>query len=145
VISYADASEIVGTLLDEADPERAGATRLGDVDTVLVSELVTVEVASACRAAERATRITDVATVIARFEAWCAPGGRIRLLAIQPGLVFDRARALIDQHRLYTLDAIHLAVALEEVVPLAGGEPVRFLTRDRTQADAARALGFTVA
>ena len=110
----------------------------------MVSELALVEVASACMAAERGSRITDGADVLAKFESWCAPGGRIRLIELRRETMLRRAILLTQEHRLYALDAIHVAVALDEVVPLASGGPVRFLTRDRIQADAARSLGFTV-
>ncbi len=143
MITYADASEIVGALLSEVDdPERMIV--LDGNQTIFVSEVATVEVASALMAAQRAARIPDGPSVIATFESWCAPGGRIKLLALRPAQVIEHASRLTQEHRLYALDAIHLAVALEELVPVAAGETVRFVTRDRTQADAARALGFTV-
>lgn len=145
MITYADPSALVGTLLsDAADVDGIRILIESGTDPVMVSELALVEVASACMAAERGARIPDGADLLAKFESWCAPGGRIRLIELRRETVLPRAILLTQEHRLYALDAIHVAVALTEVLPLAGGEPVRFLTRDRTQADAARALGFTV-
>ncbi len=145
MITYADPSALVGTLLgDAAHPESLHAIILAGDDTVVVSEMALVEVASACMAAERDRRVPDGRDVYAKFQSWCRPGKRIRLLGAPDNAILSRAVALTQAHRIYALDAIHLAVALELVVPAAAGEPVRFLTRDRTQALAARALGFTV-
>jgi predicted nucleic acid-binding protein len=143
MITYADASEIVGALLTEVD-DREGPVVLDGSQTIFMSEVATVEVSSALMAAQRAARIADGRALIATFESWCAPGGRIRLLELRPAQIIDRASRLTQEYRLYALDAIHLAVAIEELVPVAAGETVRFITRDRTQAEAARALGFTV-
>lgn len=146
MITYTDPSAIMGVLLRDA-PDHEELVRLllyGD-GPVLTSELATVEVASACMAAERGGRIDDGRRLTDGFRALCGPGGRIRLLDLAPTSVFAKACGLMQEHRLYALDAVHVAVALTEVVPLAAGEPVRFVTRDRTQAQAARALGFTVA
>ena len=41
-------------------------------------------------------------------------------------------------------DAIHLAVALEDGLALAGDDGLAFVTRDRVQAAAAATLGFEV-
>ena len=145
MITYSDPSAIMGVLLQDApDHDRLRRLIVEGVDPIVTSEIAVTEVASASMAAQRGDRVADGRLVAAGFDTLCTPGGRIRLLTLRPGPVFARACALMAVHRVYALDAIHLAVALEEVVPLAAGEPVRFLTRDRQQADAARALGFTV-
>ncbi len=145
MITYTDASAIMSVLLRDA-PDHEELVRIlfhGD-GPVVTSQLATVEVSSACMAAERGGRVPDGRSIAEGFSLLCAPGGSIRLLDLRTSTVFAKACDLMQHYRLYALDAIHLAVALTEVVPLAGGEPVRFLTRDRTQAVAARALGFTV-
>ena len=48
------------------------------------------------------------------------------------------------EHRLRTLDAMHLAVAAEEAPALADEGEVVFVTRDQDQATAAAALGLTL-
>jgi uncharacterized protein len=146
MITYADPSAIMGVLLRDA-PDHEELVRLvldGD-GPVLTSQLAMAEVTSACMAAERGARIPDGRLVAQGFGSLCGPGGPVRLLDLRPSTVIAAACDLMQEHRLYALDAIHVAVALTEVVPLAAGEPVRFLTRDRVQADAARALGFTMA
>ncbi len=142
---FAETSAIVTAYAaDEADHPRMLAVLFGDQGPVLASELVRLEFAAAMAAAARAGRIDDAAPVIARLDADCAEGP-IRLLALRGGSVLDRAARLVREYRLRSLDAIHLAVALEDARPLAHPEPITFLTRDQRQADAARSLGFLVA
>ena len=145
MITYTDPSAIVSVLLRDApDHEELVQLLLHGDGPVLTSQLATVEVASACMAAERGGRIDDAGFLTDAFRSLCGPGGRIRLLDLAPTVSFAKACSLMQEHRLHALDAIHVAVALTDVVPLAAGEPVRFLTRDRAQAQAARSLGFTV-
>lgn len=65
------------------------------------------------------------------------------MIELRPKTILPRARDLVLQHRLNTLDAIHLAVAIEESKGL--GEPIVFITRDEEQGIAARELGLEVA
>jgi predicted nucleic acid-binding protein len=145
-VLYADASVIVSAYLADEPDHAVWYARLfeGD-DPVVVSEVARVEVASAIAAASRAGRLADGPTVIARFEADCATGGPINLLAIRSGPVMERAARLTQEHRLRSLDAIHLAVALEDARPLADEGTLVFATRDRHQSSAARKLGLRVA
>src|SRR5688572_30766811 len=130
MITYSDPSAIMGVLLRDApDHDLLRRFIVDGPDPIVTSELAVAEVTSACMAAERGTRVSDGRLVAAGFDTLCAPGSRIRLLPLRPGTVIARACGLMTEHRLYTLDAIHLAVALEEVIPFADGEPVRFLTR----------------
>lgn len=66
------------------------------------------------------------------------------LLALRPPGVFERAYRLVLDHRLPTLDALHLAVALEECPRLAGDDDIVLVGRDEQQAAAATAVGLTV-
>ena len=145
MITYSDPSAIMGVLLRDAPDHEWLLDEIVHGSTpILTSQLTVAEVTSACMAAERGSRVADGRLVAQGFQGLCRPGDRIRLIDLRPEAVIARACDLMTQYRLYALDAIHLAVALEDVVPLAAGEPVRFLTRDRTQAEAARALGFRV-
>jgi predicted nucleic acid-binding protein len=140
---YADASVIVTAYLaDEPDHARWRAVVLDGDDPVVTCEIARVEVSGAFAAATRASRATVAAHLTARFEADCGSGGPIKLLALQATPVFDRAIRIVGEHPLRALDAIHLAAALEQAVPLAGDEPLTFLTRDERQASVARSLGF---
>ena len=146
MITYSDPSAIMGVLLADApDHDQLRRLIVDGAEPVFTSEIAITEVASASMAAEHGSRVSDGRLLISGFETLCANGSRIRMLTLRPARIFARACEVMTAHHVYALDAIHLAVALEDVVPLAAGEPVRFLTRDRVQADVARALGFTVA
>jgi predicted nucleic acid-binding protein len=80
-----------------------------------------------------------------RFDQDSAPGNRFGLIPLAPHRTFPAARRLVtENHPLRTLDAIHLAVALNEAAALTGGGPVTMVTRDQRQADAAKANGLSV-
>ncbi|MBX3031605.1 MAG: PIN domain-containing protein [Chloroflexi bacterium] len=139
---YADASVIASAYLgDEPGHARWRARILEGTEPVVSTELVLAEVASALAAAAQAGRI-QLRPTLRRFEADCGPGGPIQLLAFLADPVLRRAVGIVEDHPLRVIDAIHLAVALEQVVPLAAGEPIAFLTAGRRQAAAARSLGF---
>jgi predicted nucleic acid-binding protein len=80
----------------------------------------------------------------ARIETDCGERGPLTLLTLRPAVVFDAARKLVLEHQLRTLDAIHLAVALEECPALAEGKQVVFVTRDEDQAAVASAVGLAL-
>jgi uncharacterized protein len=142
---YGDPSAIVGAYFSDEDGHAAlrDMLLLGD-EPVVMSEIGRIEIASAIVAAHRADRLPDSTQVLARFEADCRAGGPLKLLALRSSKVMERARQLVLDHPLRALDAIHLAVALEDGLALAGDDGMAFVTRDRRQADAARALGFRV-
>jgi len=94
--------------------------------------------------ASRTGRTPDWEEVLATMEADTGPAGMIALIALQRESILPSAFRLVTEHRLRTLAAIHLAVAIEEGPRLAAGEAIEFVTRDRDQAAAARALGLTV-
>ncbi|MEO7804809.1 MAG: hypothetical protein ABIS18_10985 [Actinomycetota bacterium] len=86
-------------------------------------------------------RIRRSSTLLARIDADCSEDGPIWLLRLRPDVVFPTARGFIIKHKLRTLDAIHLAVAIEEGSRLAGADEIVFVTRDAAQSAAARSLG----
>jgi len=110
---------------------------------VVTSELARIELASAMVSASRTGRTPDWEEVLATMEADTGPAGRIALIALRRESILPSASRLVTEHRLRTLDAIHLAVAIEGP-GLAAGEEMAFVTGDRDQAAAARALGLTV-
>lgn len=111
---------------------------------VLTSELTEVEFASAVSAASRAGRLSAPDATMARFYRDAGPDRLIAIIALRPRAIIARAVELVRGQRLRSLDAIHLAVALEDAFVLAGDEPLELVTRDHDQAAAARALGLTV-
>jgi uncharacterized protein len=143
---YADTSALLGAYFaDEPDHALLRATLLEGDEPVVTSELTRAEIASAVRGAAAAGRLPRWRALLDRIDADCAEDGPIALLALRPRVVLPTAHRLVLDHRLRTLDAIHLAVAVEECPELAGdGEDVAFVTRDRDQGIAATALGLTV-
>ncbi len=142
---YADTSVFVRAYLkDEPDQLRLRATVLEGGDTVVTSELARVEFASAVRAAAQAGRVGEWQELLDQFDADCQPDGRIRLVALRADVILPSAYRLVIEHRLRTLDAIHLAVALDQRDQLAALGELAFVTRDANQAAAAAALGFDV-
>jgi predicted nucleic acid-binding protein len=106
----------------------------------VASELVFVELARAAMNAARSRRIRDAAPVLRRIDLDLE--ARFALIGLEPRTILPQTRELLLEHRLGTLDAIHLAVALEEA--RRSSDPVVLVTRDADQAAAARALGLTV-
>lgn len=145
-VRYADTSALVRCyLVDEADHERLRALLLEGREPVVTSELTRVELASALSTAARSGRLRRPDWLLARADADCGPDGPIALLALDPGTVLPRARQLVLDHPVRTLDAIHLAVAATTATELAAGEPLEFVTCDQRQAQTADALGLILA
>jgi len=113
-------------------------------DRVVSSEITRVEMASAVMAAERSGRLPRWRELLGAIDKDCARGGPIALIELRRELVMPTAYRLVTDHRVRTLDAMHLAVAIEECPQLANGEEIEFVTRDRDQAAAAVALGLMV-
>jgi uncharacterized protein len=141
-VVYADTSAIVGAYLaDEVEHEALSALIFDGADAVVTSELTRVEFASALAAARRAGGLDQVSDVANRFALDCGDEGPLSLLRLDPGVVLPMAHDLVCRHRLRTLDAIHLAVALTSATALA--DEVVVLTRDAQQVEAAQELGLS--
>jgi predicted nucleic acid-binding protein len=144
-VFYADTSALVRAYIAaEPDHESMRAMLLEGGNDVFTSEIARVEFAGAVRSAERARQIRNSDRLLTLMDADCDRGGPIALVRLRPESVLPTARDLIIAYRLRTLDALHLAVALEEMPLFAGEEAFTFVTLDREQEAAARALGFTV-
>jgi predicted nucleic acid-binding protein len=142
---YADTSALVRAYFeDEQDHAQLRQRLLEGDEPVVTSELARVELASAIRAAAAAGRLRRSAGLLARIDADCEESGPIALLRLRPQAVLPVAYNLVLEHRMRTLDALHLAVALEECPVLAGNDEIVFVTRDEDQAVVAAAVGFSV-
>lgn len=142
-VLYADTSALVRVyFVDEPDHDELQELLLKGRDIVVTSEIARLEMASAIYAAQRTGRLKKPRIVLDRFDADCAPEGPIILLALDPSSIFPSAVRLLMRSRLRTLDAIHLAVARDEERE-AGGD-LKFVSRDESQAAAARSLGLNV-
>lgn len=139
-VLFADTSALARVFLDDEGDSRSLRELLLDSDeAVAASELARVELARAAAAAERAGRLAGPRRLLDRIDADL--GERVGVLTLQPETVLPAARELVLGHRLGTLDAIHLAVALD--LRESEGDVV-FVTRDGDQATAATRLGFPV-
>jgi len=76
-----------------------------------------------------------------RFDADCGDQGPLALMRLVPERTFDQARRLLVSHRLRSLDALHLASALDLRAQLPDDDVV-FVSEDADQARAALAEGF---
>lgn len=140
-VLYADTSALATAYLhDEIEHPRYRALLLAGTNVVLTSALTRVEIASAVRPLVAHGRPRAARAVLERFDAHCS-GGPVTLLAFAADSVLLRAYDIVLAHRVRTLDAIHLAVALDA----SEDEPeVAFVTRDARQAAAAASLGLAV-
>lgn len=143
---YADTSALVRAYFaDEPDHESLRCLLLEGSDPVVSSELTRVEFASAVAAAHRGGQLRRTQPVLDRFDADCGDSGPLVLLRLDPAEALPLARRMVIEHRLRTLDAIHLAVALTDGISLAADEQVTMVTRDEEQAAAARIYGLETA
>ncbi len=139
---YADTSVLARAYLaDEAEHAALRARLLEGDAVVLTSELARVELASAVMAAARDRRVEDAERLLARIDADCGEDGPLVLVPLRPGEVLPLASRIVRDSRLRTLDALHLAVASLE----SRAMELVLMTRDREQANAARALGLAIA
>ena len=138
-VLFADTSALARVYLEDEPDARTLRTLLLDSDeAVVVSELVRVELARSAKGAERAGRLTSAAMMLDLVDDDL--DGPITVVDLDPPEILPSARELVLEHRLGTLDAIHLAVAVD--FRDTGPDEVVFVTRDADQAAAAKALGF---
>ncbi len=144
---YSDTSALASAYFeDETDTDDLRLLLLEGDEPVVTSELTRIEMASAICAAGRAKRVNPT-RLLNKLDQHLAPGGPITPLAFTPGSVLAKGIEIIQSQHLRTLDALHLAVALTDALnlALAANAQLVFVTRDRKQATAARALGLEVA
>lgn len=139
---YADTSALVRAYFaDEVGHERLRRLLLEGDEPVVTSEVARLEFTSATMAAARGRRLSDTATILDRFDADCGDDGPLALIRLEAHRVLPEARRLLRAHRLRTLDALHLAVALVELPDLVVDDGAAFVTEDADQAVAAVAAG----
>jgi len=142
---YADSSALVRAYFEDEDDHDALRTLLLESgQRVVTSELARIELASAVRSAAQARRIGDEETFQDRLALDYSREGPLTLIDLHAPSLVPSAYRLVREHRLRTLDAIHLAVALDAPTA-AGADEFVFVTRDADQAAAARVLGLAVA
>lgn len=129
---YLDPSALFKRYVDEPGSDVMTAILMGD-DVWIAGNHAFVEVSIALG---RRLDGPGLSTASARFERdWEA----VRVVTLDDTLC-RRAADLGVQHRLRTLDALHLAAAER-----AGGSDLTFVTFDSRLGDAARSMGYPVA
>lgn len=147
-VYFADSSALARLYLDtEPDAQALNALLTRPEATVMASELVNIEIPKALATALRHGRI-DRAGFLARFDDYenaAGAEGRLLLIGLDPATVVPRARELVLDHDIRTLDALHVAVAETAGRALAEDEDLVFVTRDAQQRAVAEALGMATA
>lgn len=142
---YADSSALARAYFsDEDEHANLRAMLLEGKEPVVTSEIARLELASAVRAAASGRRLGRFSDLLARIDADFAEGGRIGPIDLRSDVILPAAYRLVLAHGLRTLDAIHLAVCVEDCPAFAGDATIVFVTRDRDQTAAARTLGLDV-
>ena len=142
---FVDSSVVVRAFLsDEPHHELAHAVVFGE-EPVLASELALLECEAAFRRGQRLGRI-DLRMCDRLCDAVAAhlgADGPTTTLSSDLGVVVDRAREIVHDLPVRSLDALHLAVADIDGRRVAGEGGLVFVTADRAQAEAAVALGMS--
>lgn len=128
---YVDSSALLKRYVDE--PDSAQADELLRTDPELITGRHTI--VEVRRNLARLASGRDLATVKAAFRDDLKAFAVVEL----DSATCERAAEVAEQSGIRTLEALHLAAAHR-----VGGTAIPFLTFDVRQAQAARALGFTV-
>ncbi len=138
ITAYVDTSLLALRYLEH--PDSPYARRLLREHKLVTSAITSVELVSVLKQRFATGDLTADAeeAVLRRIGDDEASWDRVRVSEE----VLSRAREVIKQTGLRSLDAIHLATAL--IRRNGANCPLRFLTRDSGQGAAARALGFEV-
>ena len=144
MIVFADTSALGSLYLgDEVDGSWIAAVVLDGHDPVAICEVADVELANLLVRARRDGRI-DASGVAERLDAYrhhTADDGPIGVVPVTKDTLV-RARSIVSQAPVRTLDAIHLAAA--QILAETSDDVVVLLTRDSRQAIAAADVGFTL-
>lgn len=144
MIGFLDSSVLVRAYLhDEPHHDDAYDLVFARERTLLASELALVECDAAFRRGVRMGRITPATgdALADLLSADLGDDGPITALRSDLGRIVDRAREIVRDHPVRSLDALHLAVAVTDGRRVAGDVGLAFVTADRVQAEAATALG----
>lgn len=131
---YMDSSAFVKRYIEEPGTDRVQAL-LEVADELFLSMLTLPEVAGALNRLRRERRLSDADYLSCKQRLLVDLGGA-SVVAITPTLLSGAVRCL-ERAPLRAADALHVAAALE-------ASPDRFVSADRRQCEAARAMGLVV-
>ena len=144
MIVYVDSSILTRAYVpDEAGSDEARRL-LARTDVARVTATFTrIEVSGALVRAERARRIASARRALDLLDGDLDEDGRVAEVDAPRAQIEAVALALVREHGLRALDALHLATASLTVPQLADkGEPIAFASCDGDQATVAESLGF---
>lgn len=143
---FVESSVIARAYLADEDGHADAHSQVFGGPPVIASELARVEVARALVAAVRGGRLNRHvgADLVDRIEHDFSTGDGVHLIELDGPPTLARAREIVVEHGLRTLDALHLAVADREGRALAAPDELIFVTRDEEQRRVARSLGLAV-
>ena len=145
MIAYIDSSVLGRAYLPDEPGHDTAAALLSDPDIAAVTGSWTwIEVSGALVRASRAGR-GDIGELLRSLDEDLDVDGPVTLVSVPQADVEKKALELVRQHGTRAMDAWHLAAAsliLPELV--APGDEVAFATRDASQANVAKSLGFEV-
>ncbi len=139
---YVDTSVLVRLHLDdEPEADQIAAILFAPNASASTSDLTRIEFASALHRAVRSGRIPDATAHLKAGEAMLADSGSIATVALHIRDLEGDALRVVRSHALAAADALHVATAIGL---RRDGVEMGFFTRDRRQAEAARAEGFEI-
>lgn len=117
---------------------------LNDTESAVVTGAWTrIEVSGALVRAARAGR-GDQMLLLNSWQRDTAPEGPITVLSAPQEAIEADALNIVITYGIRAMDAWHLACASIAVPEIAGDEQIAFASRDKDQAEVARARGFTL-
>ncbi len=135
MIIYVDSSIVARSYLaDESSHEQAARLLRGREHLIITTPITRIEVTGALVRAARAGRLPDLERRLSQLDADLQPGGTVTVVRPPVQDVERQALALVRDHGLRALDAVHLATALTALPSLApAGERLGFATHDAEQ------------
>ena len=145
MIAYIDSSVLVQAYLTDEDGHAAARSMLEDPEVISVTATWSrIEVSGALVRAGRAGRC-NTPDLLRTLDVELADDGPVTLVGVAQDEAEEKALELVRAHGIRALDAWHLAVAALTLPDLVDpGEPSAFATRDASQANVAKSLGFEV-
>lgn len=144
-VFFLDTSAFIRAYLpDEQDHQELHALIFDEKRQLIASEIIALEAASAIAAAKRGKRLAPnlARDLQSQVASDLGDDGLVALIPFESPTVLGRAKELVVEYPLGSLDAIHLAVAELQGSKIAGEAELKFISRDAQQSAVAGVLGF---
>jgi predicted nucleic acid-binding protein len=145
LIVYADSSVLTSAYLPDEGAKHARSMKLlQDPDLAVVTGTWgRIEVAGALVRAAKAGR-GDQTMMLNLWDADSSVNGPVTILTAPQQEVEEQAMEIVVAYGIRAMDAWHLACASLLLPELAGDEEAAFASRDKEQAEVAKARGFEI-